>query len=61
MIKTSGIKIKDQSTFYKALDFLGQKQSNSLDIIQTLTKLIYAGLDEPDYAQKAINNAIQKI
>ena len=58
LVKSSGVKIKSRAGFLKALNYLRklQKSNNKKDIKKALFSLFEAGLNEPLYALKALNN-----
>ncbi len=58
LVRASGIKIKSRAGFLKALYYLRKlkKHNNKKYIKKALFSLFEAGLNEPLYALKAINN-----
>jgi len=58
LVKTSGIKIKSRAGFLRALNYLRklQKSNDKNEIKKALFSLFEAGLNEPNYALKALKN-----
>lgn len=57
LVKSSGLKIKSRAGFVKALDYLRKvKRKNTIGVKKALFILFEAGLSEPLYAIKALNN-----
>ena len=63
MVKNSGKKIKYKYLFIKSLRFLKRfktlKKATKQDLSRALVGLFKAGLDEPLYAQNALNNKLK--
>lgn len=58
LVKTSGIKIKSRAGFLESLNYLRKmtKDTSENDVQKVLFNLFEAGLNEPLYAIKALNN-----
>lgn len=58
LVKTSGLKIKSRAGFLRSLNYLRKMKNNTNenDVQKVLFNLFEAGLNEPLYAIKALNN-----